>query len=262
MLRISSCQADIAEPFCAALTEYLGNKLGLPVEYIGDITWQERERRLLCGEIQVSWICSLAYVRSKDQQQLIELLAAPVWSHARYVGRPEYYSDVVVHAASNFTTFADLRGKSWAYNEPGSHSGYNVMRYHLASLGCDAAYFGRVVVSGSHRNSLRMVLDRSVDSAAIDSTVLELEMAQDPSIAQHLRIVEVLGPSPAPPWVIHDAVPAELRRRLREVLLSMDQDVRGSQILNAGNSRRFAEVADRDYDPIRQMNEMARQIQF
>src|SRR5262249_36596263 len=121
MLTISSCQAEVAEPFCAALAEYIGEKLATRCAFVGDIPWQERERLLFRGDIDVCWICGLAYVRRNDQQEILELLAAPVGKHPRYRGMPVYYSDVIVHADSAFRSFGDLGGKTCAYNEPGSH---------------------------------------------------------------------------------------------------------------------------------------------
>jgi phosphonate transport system substrate-binding protein len=92
-------------------------------------------------------------------------------SGACYKDRPVYFSDVVVRRDSKFHTFADLRGASWAYNEPGSHSGYNVVGYHLATLGEGSGYFGQVVESGAHQVSLQMILDGRIDASAIDSLV-------------------------------------------------------------------------------------------
>src|SRR5437868_11207800 len=126
--------------------------------------------------------------------------------HPRYANKPVYYSDVIVHRESQFRTFDDLRGATWAYNEPGSHSGYNLVRYHLALKGTAAGYFGRVVESGSHQDSLQLILERAIDATAIDSTVLEMEVARNPSIVDDFRTIAALGPSPAPPWVVHRSV--------------------------------------------------------
>jgi phosphonate transport system substrate-binding protein len=131
MLRFSSCQAPIAELFCEALAAFIGESLSIPSEFVGDIPWQERYRLLERGDIQVCWICGLPYVKKNN----VDLLAAPVMSDPRYGGKPVYYSDVVVRADSSFRSFEDLRGVRWAYNEPGSHSGYNVTRYYLAKDG-------------------------------------------------------------------------------------------------------------------------------
>jgi phosphonate transport system substrate-binding protein len=149
--------------------------------------------------------------------------------------------------------FADLRGASWAYNEPGSHSGYNVVRYHLATLGETSRYFGKVVESGAHQTSLQMILDRQIDASAIDSAVLELEFQRYPAIRSKVRIIETLGPSPIPPWVILKSLSQKLRKALRELLLHMHKDPQGRAILADGQIARFAYVEDGDYDAIRSM---------
>ena len=64
----------------------------------------------------------------------MELLAVPVPADPRYQGRAIYFSDVIVRTESPFKTFAELRGKVWAYNERRSHSGYNVVRAYLSKL--------------------------------------------------------------------------------------------------------------------------------
>lgn len=258
VLRFSSCQAGIAEPFCAELVNFISAESGLRCEFVHDLSWQERERSLLLGEIQVCWICGLAYVReSKRQDKLIELLVAPVRRHPRYHAKPVYYSDVIVRTDTSFHSFEDLRGHSFAYNERGSHSGFNIVRYHLAMRGLDLNFFRRSVESGSHRNSLQMILQRSIGTAAIDSSVLELEVAKDPAISGQIRTVEILGPSPAPPWVVHSSVSADVRKTLSDILLSINDHSKGRRILEAGRMLRFAPVSDHNYDPIREIDRIA-----
>jgi phosphonate transport system substrate-binding protein len=183
-------------------------------------------------------------------------------AHQRYAGKPVYYSDVVVHADSGFQRFQDLRGVVWAYNEPGSHSGHNLVRYHLATSGVRNRYFSRVVETGSHQESLRMLLDRTVDATAIDSTVLEMAFARNPFIVDKVRTVTVLGPSPAPPWVIHRSVPDETQEALRQKFLEMHENPEGQQILKDAGILRFASVSDRDYDAIREMDRIAAGVEW
>lgn len=234
----------------------------MPTEFIADIPWQERQRRLYEGEIDVCWMCSLPYVRNFSEEAAVELIAAPVMRHPRYERRPVYFSDIVVHADSSFQSFDDLRGASWAYNEPGSHSGYNMIRYHLAVRGMTNGYFSNVVESGSHEDSLRMILDRAIDASAIDSTVLEKELARKPSLEEQLRTIEVLGPSPAPPWIVHRSVPLPIRQALRREFLAMDKDPLGRRILENAGMLQFARVLDLDYDPIRKMDEVASKVEL
>jgi phosphonate transport system substrate-binding protein len=181
----------------------------------------------------------------------LKLLAAPVMGGRRYVGRAVYYSDIVVRRESAFRSFEDLRGAAWSYNEPGSHSGYTLPLSHLALRGERDGYFRRAEQSGSHQVSLRLVAIGRVDAAAIDSIVLERERAVGSLAAAAVRVIETLGPSPAPPAVVHRNVPAKVRARLALSLTTMHDDASGREILRSAGMSRFVAASDSDYDSIR-----------
>lgn len=257
---LTSIQAANADPTIRAIADYLSQKLGLPVAFADASHWQERETLFDRGEVQLAWLCGLAYVEKRDVGAPIDLLAAPVMEGAHYAGRPVYFSDVVVRADSSFHGFADLRGARWAYNNIGSHSGYNITRYHLARLGEEGNFFGRVVEAGSHQRSLAMILAGEIDAAAIDSTVLETELLLRPEIAGQIRIVERLGPSPIPPWAVRREVPSALAVEIRRVFVEMHADSVGAALLAQAQMRHFVPVTDSDYDPIRRMAALAERV--
>lgn len=253
-IKITSIQSGIADHNNRLIWRYVAAQAGIAAEFIGDLPWQQREEAFDAGEIQVCWMCSLPYIWKAGQEPpYVELLAAPVMGLPRYRNQPVYYSDIVVHRESRFRSFADLRGASWAYNEPHSHSGFNLTRYHLALLGETFDYFGEVVASGAHDRSLEMIIERQIDGSAIDSTVLELVLAFHPDIMNTIWIIDTWGPSPIPPWVIRKDLPLQVRDSLRQVLLQMHGDPRGRQILEQGQIDHFTQVEDRDYDPVREM---------
>lgn len=256
-LKVTTCMAENMDSFCRQVTEYIGKRLNITAEFINDLPWQERERLVDAGRIQVCWICGLPYVWKSVEPAGVELLAAPVMSAKRYNNRPIYFSDVVVHRESGFRTFADLRGATWVYNEPRSHSGFNIVRYHLATLGEGRSYFGRTVESGAHQASLRMILNREADFSAIDSTVLELEYRRSPELLSNIRLIEILGPSPMPPWVVLKNLSQDLKENLRTLLLQMHTDSEGFKILSAAAMMRFASVEESDYSVIQSMAERA-----
>jgi phosphonate transport system substrate-binding protein len=260
VLRLASCMAENTEGFCRALAAHIHDQLGVEVKYVDDKPWQEREKLFDQGNIQVLWICGLPYIdKVKSSHSRIELLAVPVFNGPLYGGRPVYFSDVIVRRESRIKKFTDLRDSIWAYNKPRSHSGFNVVRAHLANLG-KKQFFRRVVESGSHSASLDLVLKGTVDASAIDSTVLEWAISQRPQIANEIRTVAVLGPSPIPPWVVSKELPENFRVNLRSVLLGMHQGPAGRRILAYGCLERFVPAEDRDFDPIRRMAEAAEQV--
>ena len=262
-LKLASCMAENTEELCQVLAVYLQSQLGVPTECVTDVPWQERERLFDQGEIQLLWLCGLPYVHKADlEQSRTELLVVPVPVGERYQGQPVYFSDVMVRRSSPFQCFLDLCGGSWAFNEPRSHSGFNVVRAYLAELGQRAGFFGEVIESGAHSASLEMVLSGRIDGAAIDSTVLEWIVAEREGIGRQIRVIETIGPSPIPPWVISKQVPLDLRCELRSILLDVHLEQPGREILAGAQIARFiaAHDADADYDPIRRMARKAERV--
>lgn len=260
-LRLASCMAENSELVCRLIAAHFAAKLDLNVEYISAIPWQERESRFDRGEIEILWLCGLPYVDKIDSRRAnMELLAVPVPAGERYQDQPIYFSDVVVRRDSRFESFAQLRAAAWAFNEPRSHSGYNVVRSYLADIGLRHGFFGEIVESGAHSVSVEMILTGRVDGAAIDSTVLEWLLSQRPELAQQIRVIETIGPSPIPPWVVSKEVPEKRRRELRTLLLGMHRKTFGRDILKRGWLGRFAVAQDSDYNQIRAMSRKAAEV--
>jgi phosphonate transport system substrate-binding protein len=252
--------ADNAEATCRAIGAWLGDALNVETEFVDCVGWEERERMLDAGEIDVCWICGLPYVWKVDAHAPVEICAVPVMRGARYASEPVYFSDVIVRRDGGYRTFAHLRGARWAYNEPRSHSGYNVVRHHLATLGELEGYFGEVVESGAHQSSLRMIVEGAIDASAIDSTVLEAELARNPEYAAHIESIATLGPSPMPPWIVRTDLPLDLRRRIQQALLNMHACADGAAILHSWGMSHFVASSDRDYDSLREMDDAARNV--
>jgi phosphonate transport system substrate-binding protein len=233
----------------AFIARYVGARLGVATELVVGSAYAE-----MAAGADVGFICSLPYVELKDRHGLdLEPLVAPVLSGPRYGGRPIYYSDIIVHVDSPWQTFADLRGRSWAYNEPLSHSGYGIMRYRLVQLGESRGYFGRVVEAGWHERAIRLVCSGEVDASAIDSQVLAVALRDQPSLAGRLRVIDTLGPSPIQPIVASPSLSAGLKADLRGVLAEMGEDPIAWDWLAHGFVERLVAVTDATYDVIRVM---------
>jgi phosphonate transport system substrate-binding protein len=259
LIRFATFLAPNMLPVYQFIAEYAGQKLGCPTELTVGSSFDE----FAAGQAEVGFICGLPYVQLAAQKlSPVELLAAPVLQGERYEGRPIYFSDVIVRRDSPYQTFANLRGCVWAYNEPASHSGYNVTRYRLVQMGETRGFFGRVIEAGSHQNSIRLLCAGEIDAAAIDSQVLAIELRDHPEIVDQLRMIDVLGPSPIQPVVTAKQLPDSLKADLRSVLLAMKDDPIAKSHLAHGFVERFALVEDSDYDPIREMLAAAESMKF
>jgi phosphonate transport system substrate-binding protein len=258
-LRFVTFLAPNMKPVYQFIADYVAEKLGFPTTLTVGTSFDQ----FALGQADVGFICGLPYVNLMGQPTpSIELLAAPVLQGERYQGKPVYFSDVIVRRDSPFQTFADLRGSSWAFNDPDSHSGYGVVRYWLAMSGTPPGYFSRVVEAGFHQESIRKVCLGEVDASAIDSQVLAIELRNQPDLDAQIRIIDTLGPSPIQPVVAAAQLSSALKSDLRAVLLEIANDPSARSVLSHGLIERFAAVDDAAYDDIRQMIEIARDVQF
>jgi phosphonate transport system substrate-binding protein len=194
--------------------------------------WHE----LVTGSIDVAFVCSPPLIWLDGA---VEAIAAPVLSDRRYGNQPLYSSEVLVGAGRRHRSLADLRGARWAYNEPGSWSGYWTTLNRVGHW----SYFGEAITAGSHQRALRMVASGEVDGSAIDAHVLAVELDRHPELADRVRVIETLGPAPIQPVVARADLDAQVKRAVRARLLALRGEPLARHFV-----RRF--VPPPDYSPI------------
>jgi phosphonate transport system substrate-binding protein len=250
-LRVASCLSPHLGGFYGSVAEGVGRQLGLRIEFAGNVEYAQ------LANVDLAFACSLAYLEEPTLRTHFVPVAAPVLAGPRYGGEPVYYSDVIVRQGSALRSFADLRGRSWAYNEPYSQSGYGVTRYHLAQAGAPRGYFGTVVAAGRHDRAIQLVAAGAVDAAAIDSHHLETYLRQHPELAPALRVIDTLGPSPIQPVLVRRSLPRRTREELRAALLCVDADPATRSAMTSALVQRFVRADDATYDSVRRMRDIA-----
>jgi phosphonate transport system substrate-binding protein len=249
-LRFVSFLAPNMVPVYRFLADRIGQRLGRPVELVAGRSFDQFE----AGEAELGVLCGLPYVWLADRHPPpIEPLAAPVLAGDRYGGRPVYFSDVIVGRHSPITCLAELAGRSWAYNEPTSHSGHTLTLYSLVTMGARPGFLGPVLEAGFHQRAIRLVAAGRVDAAAIDSHVLAIELRDHPLLADRLRLVGAFGPSTIQPLVAASRLPDRLKDQVRDLLVGLGEDPTARAALDHGFIRRFVSVDDAAYDDIRGM---------
>ena len=248
-LRFATFLAPNMAPVYRFLADQIGDRLRRPVELVVGRSFDQFEQ----GEADLGVICGLPYVwLAARRPPPVQPLAAPVLAGARYGGRPIYYSDVIVGHDSPITRLEELEGRSWAYNEPASHSGHTVTLYSLVRLGARPGYLGKVVEAGFHQRAIRLVADGTVDAAAIDSQVLAIELRDHPRLAG-LRVIGAFSPSTIQPVVAASRLPDRLKDQIRDLLVTLADDPAARPVLDYGLIDRFTPVGDAAYDDIRAM---------
>lgn len=244
-LRVVTLLAPNLFPVYEFITQKIVRELCWPAELVVGSSSADLNRHT-----DICFLCGLHYIRVSS---LLEPIAAPILQGERYAGRPIYFSDIIVRTDSPWQAFADLRGRSWAYNEPNSHSGYGIIRHHLVEMKENNSFFGAVVEIGWHERSIDRVRSGRVDASAIDSHVLSIASRDNPGLQSDLRIIGTLGPSTIQPIAVARRMPVTLKSELRHLLLEMAEDLEAKNLLNQNLIERFVPIGDSDYDDIRRM---------
>ena len=237
-----------AVKYYQSIIDYIGEQINQPVQMVHRRTYDEMDSLLEQGEVQVAFICAAPYVKNREKFG-VELLVAPSVN-----GRSIYHSYIIVHKDSSLKTFADLKGKVFAFTDPKSNTGKLYPTYLLKTMNsAPDRYFKRHMYSYSHNKSIELVAKHVVDGAAVESLVYDNMIKSGSPYARQTRIVKRSPPYGTPPVVVTKDVSPALRDRIRDAFLTMNKSEKGKAILDAMMIDGFVRIADSAYDPIRKM---------
>ncbi|MEY8876151.1 MAG: phosphate/phosphite/phosphonate ABC transporter substrate-binding protein [Leptothrix sp. (in: b-proteobacteria)] len=111
------------------LAAHLAARLGRPVELRTVDSWEGLAKSLATGETDLALLGPWGYVLAH------ETAGAQVVSTLLYDGKPEYFALIVTHPDSGIQTLADLKGRSFAFGDKGSTSGYLIPLHQFLTMG-------------------------------------------------------------------------------------------------------------------------------
>ncbi|NTW36843.1 MAG: phosphate/phosphite/phosphonate ABC transporter substrate-binding protein, partial [Syntrophobacteraceae bacterium] len=232
------------------LLDYLGGKLGMDVELVQRKTYGEVNELVGNGGIDLAFICSGPYATGKGKYGF-ELIATPEIQGSHF-----YQSYLIVNQDSPFGRPEDLRGQVFAFTDPDSHTGKLVPTHWLAEMNeRPERFFGKVIYTYSHDNSILAVAKGLVDGEAVDGLIWEFYQHRNPSLTSATRVIRKSEPFGIPPVVASGSFPPEHRGPVQKILLSMHEDPEGAKILGELMIDRFVAPQEGWYDSIRQLEQ-------
>lgn len=244
-----------------AIAHYLENKLNLPTSLIYESRWEGppdgRPDPFAENDVDIAFMSSASFLRLADSKNEHSTLlpVTSVHQHPRGEGKPGYFSDIIVHTnlKDKIKEFLDLRGCKWAFSRTTSLSSYLIVRQHLKVMGENPSFFGNLLPSGSHINSIKMVLQKQADAAAVDSNCLAHYLKTHPEVEESIFILESWGPHPPYPIVVNKNLSKNFQSKLTDALLAMPQDVTWKKLLEDFGVTKFVRQDRFTYDTEREI---------
>jgi phosphonate transport system substrate-binding protein len=219
---------------------------GSRVHFIQRGTYSPVIDGLRAGQIDFAWICGFPYVLHARE---LRLVAVPLWRNL-----PLYQSYLIAGSPSKASGLADLRGRSFAFSDPLSNSGYLYVRYLLAQQKLRAdEFFGRSFFAHSHPNVVEAVAEGLAEGGAVDGYVWEVLAEVMPSLTARTRVLQRSPDFGFPPIVAAAHVDVATRSRMQQALLAMHESADGRAVLDELRLDRLEAGSPALFDSIAQM---------
>ena len=243
------------EPILAQLEKDLGVKVKpiMASDYRGTI------EALKFKKAEIGHLGPKSYVEAtNDNYANVE----PIVQIRHSNGSLGYRSCLIVHADSDIFSPEDIGGKTFAFNDPNSTSGYLVpMTMFLNEMGINPKqHFSKLTFSGSHEASILAVMHKKVEVASTNLPDVQQLTREGKVPRGALRIIWVSKLIPNDPIVVRKDLPDSLRQAIQDALVAM-QEKHPAVLAAAGSiSGGFQKVDDAQYQVIRELNETSKRL--
>jgi phosphonate transport system substrate-binding protein len=227
----------------------LGKLVGVPVRVTVASDYAAVVEALRNKTADLAFVHPAGYVLANREAKAM-IVAKDQWH-----GNTSYTARIYVLKDSGVKTLEDLRGKTIAFVDPSSASGYVYPMVLLIEKGLvrnrdPKTFFKDFVFSGSHDAGLQALLHGHVDAFASFDQARE-QYLKDP--AQRERIIFVAESAPIPEGGIaaRDGLDPALFAKVRTALLSMKGPAYAPLLKQLYDIDGFEPAEDREYDPVR-----------
>ncbi|TVR39649.1 MAG: phosphate/phosphite/phosphonate ABC transporter substrate-binding protein [Planctomycetota bacterium] len=194
------------EPLFNAITQHHGIHFNIRVgqSYAAVIEAMAR------SQMDIAWFGPLSYLQARERDGA-ELLAVEVSG-----GSATYKAALFVRADSGITSIEQLKGKRLALGDVNSTSSFAFPVAMLVGAGIDPVNdFSRVILAGTHANSLAALGEGRVDVAGAALISYERAVNQGAIDPEKVIPLAVSVDIPNPPMAMHPSLPQDLKDRLR-----------------------------------------------
>jgi len=231
------------------LLTYIQNKIGIPIKLTQRKTYQEVNDLLEQGKLDFAYVCSGAYVVARRKFPLY-ILAAPKINNKTY-----YQAYIIVSRDTKIDSFSQLKGRSFAFSDPLSNTGYKYAILLLKKLNSTPQeFFSKTIFTYAHDYTIQAVARRLVDGGTVDGLVYDFLLKNDPDKVKNVKIIKKSPKFGIPPFVFPETANKKLIKKIQTVLLEMNNDPEGKKILKDLNIDSFEIVGPYLYDSLDSFN--------
>ncbi|WPD23129.1 MAG: phosphate/phosphite/phosphonate ABC transporter substrate-binding protein [Candidatus Electrothrix scaldis] len=213
------------------LIQYLSDELGRDVELVITRSYEELVNKMKDESFDVGFLSSVLYVQLKRESPKLKYLATAQFTEEGK-NTSYYFSWIIARKSSEIRKVKHLRGKSFAFTNKLSSSGYVYPKgYFNWSNFIIEDFFSRIVFAGTHERVTDMVAEGEVETGvSYDANIWSAEERYGRVFRRIKRIGPILNPS----FVANRQVDGALCQQLATALENMPPEVQSKDLVYAG----------------------------
>lgn len=246
----------VLDGLCIALTKMLDT----PVHGINSRSYQDLATELEMGRVDYAWMSPTLMLLTAEHIQLRPLLSAV------RDDRTTYCSALFVDGAMPITTLEELQGRTVAWVDRMSASGYLFPRLQLASRGVDPSrFFRQELFLRSHAEVVNAVLDGRAD---VGATYAQRPEGGEPitragflhvAPKREVRVLEWSRAIPNDMIVGHGLLSKPQHREFTNAIMTLAEQENGRRMLyRAFHAERFDLTSQQVLKPLEELIDAAR----
>ena len=227
----------------------LAKLVGMPVRVTVASDYAAVIEALRNRTADLAFVHPAGYVLANREAKAM-ILARNLWH-----GKASFTSRIYVRKESGITKLEELKGKTIAFVDPASSSGYIYPMVMLIQRGLvqnrdPKTFFREVVYAGAHDAGMRALVNGHVDALASFDLARE-QYLKDPAEREKIAFVAETPPIPEAGIAARDGLDPAVFAKVRAALLQIRGPAYASLLKRLYDIDGFEAADDRDYAPVR-----------
>jgi phosphonate transport system substrate-binding protein len=229
------------------LAAYLSNKLGVKVKLTILSRYGDVIDKFVSRNMDGAFFGGFTTVLAMEK-----LSVEPIARATNLDGSSTVQTYIFVRKDSAIKTVKDMKGMRMAFVDRAAVSGYLFVASLLKENGVKDIdhYFKEYFFTGSNDSAVYSVLDNRADIGTAKSRIYNRLIKKDPTIKNELTVIATSPSFPDTILCIKKDMPSGTKAKIKEILLDMDRDAEGKDVLRKLEALKFVPTGKDDLQPI------------